>query len=97
MPGPRGLEKLYVDIISQNVRGFAATIILRNERGMIRLSAHTYYVLRSPDEPDKVSGHRRQHLNVVQSLVSAHLRVERTLCIEIGLRVLLRCCFRSWS
>ena len=45
-PGPRGLEKLYVDTISQNVRGFnhttqtAATIKLRNERGMIRTSAH---------------------------------------------------------
>jgi hypothetical protein len=42
-PGSRGLEKLYIDIISQNVRGFnhkVATIKLRNEREMICISAH---------------------------------------------------------
>jgi hypothetical protein len=36
----------------------------------------TIYVLRFLDEPDKISGRRWQHSNVVQSLVSAHLRAE---------------------
>ena len=40
-PGPQGLKKLYVDIISQNVRVVSTTPNhTENESGMIRISAH---------------------------------------------------------